>query len=111
MDVNDALEIYVGSLGRFQKIAICVALAAWATAALSLIDIMYMTTIPHFWYVYNGEELNLTMIQQRMDKCKLENGTPFDKQGAGRWRLNGDEFRSSIVSWVSKEYNPAILQF
>ena len=103
MDVNDALEIYVGSLGRFQKAATCVVLAVWAISALSLIDVVYMTSTPHFWYVYNGEELNQTMIQQRMDVCKFENGKSFAELGAGSWQFKGDEFRSSLVSRVSRD--------
>ena len=101
IDINDALEQYVGSLGRYQRLATFATSLAAAVSYMSLIDIMFLTSSPHFWYMYNGEELNSTLIQKRIDVCKLENGTPIDQFGTSRWQFDEAEFQASVVSRVN----------
>ena len=99
--LNDVLEQHVGSFGTYQKIAIFLISLPTVVTGMTLLDVMYLTASPHFWYVYNGEQLNRTIIQTKMDECKLENGTSIDELGDGYWQYDETEFRTSIVSRVS----------
>ena len=37
----------------------------------------------------------------RIGVCKLENGTPIYKVGAGHWHFDDEEFQASVVSRVN----------
>ena len=99
--LNDAFQQYVGSFGRYQKIITFLTSLTAAMSVMSMIDIMYLTATPPFWYVYDEEELNKTLIQMRIGVCKLENGTPIYKVGAGHWHFGDEEFQASVVSRVN----------
>ena len=99
--LNDAFEQYVGSFGRYQKIATLSTSLTAAMSVMSMIDITFLTAAPSFWFVYDGEVLNETLMQMRIDVCKLENGTAIDELGAGHWQYRVDEYRSSVVSRVN----------
>ena len=107
IELNEALELYVGSFGRYQIIITSLTSLTVAISCMSLVDIMYLTTSPHFWYMYDGEESNNSIIQKRIDVCKLGNGTPIDKVGAGHWQFDEDEFRASVVPRVNIILFPA----
>ena len=101
--LNDALEQYVGSFGQYQKrVTFFTSLNAVVTG-MTLIDIIYLTASPHFWYIYDGEELNTTMIKEKMDVCKMENRTHFSELGTGYWHYDESMFRASIVSRVNSD--------
>ena len=99
--LNDAFEQYIGSFGRYQKLATFSTSLTAAMSIMSMMDITYLTAAPSFWYVYDGEELNETLIQMRIDVCELENGTAIDELGAGHWQFGEDEYQSSIVIRVN----------
>ena len=91
---NNAFQQYLGSFCRYKKIVTFLTSLTAAMSVMSMIDIMYLTATPPFWYVYDEEELNKTLIQMRIDVCKLENGTPIYKVGAGHWHFGNEEFQA-----------------
>ena len=101
MEVNDVLERYVGSFGRYQIIVTTLGGLGSLISATSYLGVVYLTATPHFWYVYDGEELNYTIIQERIDVCEVDNGTAVNELQAGYWQFDDTEFRTSIVSKVN----------
>ena len=101
MEVNDVLERYVGSFGRYQIIVTTLGGLGSLISATSYLGVVYLTATPHFWYVYNGEEPNYTIIQERMGVCEVDNGTAVNELPAGYWQFDDTEFRASIVSKVN----------